>query len=127
MAIDFGSRKVGIALSDAKREFAFPHIVVKREDALEAVQKIVKSHEVVAVVIGESKDLSGKDNPIQKSIISFAEAVEKKTELPIYFEPEHFSSKEASRETGENDMIDASAAAVLLRSFIEKKRYKETQ
>lgn len=126
MAVDFGIKKVGIALSDQEQHFAFPHTVVRREDALEAVCGAAKSHDVVAIVFGESKNFSGEDNPVQKSVASFAEKVGRKTGLPIYFEPEFYTTREAARIVGERDMIDAAAAAVILRSFIEKKRYEKT-
>lgn len=126
LAIDFGVRKVGLALSDQGEEFAFPYAVVKREEALSTIVSLVKEKGIEAVVFGSSKDLKGNDNPVQVQINTFAETIKEKCGLPIFFEPEFYSSREAARLSRDHAMIDASAAAVILKGFLERRNNQKT-
>ena len=74
------------------------------------------------VVVGESKNFKGEANEIQKSIDKFAKALEaKEMELDIVFEPEFMTSSQAEKIQGKNNMLDASAATIILQSFLDRK------
>ncbi len=121
LGIDYGSKRVGIAISDEGGRMAFPKKVIPTDKKLiQTVVKICLDQNVGAVVVGESKNLAGGDNLITPKIQKFVEALKKEIKVPIYMEPEFFTSAEAERIQGKNDMIDASAAAIILKSFLDK-------
>ena len=121
MGIDYGKKRVGIALSDQDQRFALPEAVVPNDDhLLEHIQKIVQEKDVIAIVLGESKNFLGEANQIQDDILRFKKNVELVTELPVFFEPELLTSREASHIQGEGKMLDASAAALILKSYLER-------
>ncbi|MFZ1988109.1 MAG: Holliday junction resolvase RuvX, partial [Minisyncoccia bacterium] len=65
IGIDYGTKKVGLALSDEAGTMGFPHgIIPNTPRLLETIVTLIKEKKVEAVVMGESKDFSGKDNPI---------------------------------------------------------------
>ncbi|OHA32620.1 MAG: hypothetical protein A3A22_00405 [Candidatus Taylorbacteria bacterium RIFCSPLOWO2_01_FULL_45_34b] len=140
MGIDYGTKRIGLALSDMEGKIAFPHkVVLAEEAAILIISKICNEEGVEEVVIGESRDFKGEPNPVMKKIEIFKTALEKVTSLPVQLEPEYMTSSQAERIDNErreenrksglrvrrpkvkNKMLDASAAAVILQSYIDKK------
>src|SRR3989338_6356710 len=131
LGIDFGSKRVGLSLSDESGTLAFPYSVLKNDkELLPQVVEIVKEQKVKLVVMGESKDFSGKDNPIAKAAEEFRQALLKLTHKKVEYEQEFLTSVQAGRKQGrrqegsrgtgaraesrrENEMLDASAAAII--------------
>jgi putative Holliday junction resolvase len=126
LGIDFGSKRIGIALSDEAGEFAIPYGVIENnEHIIREIKEICGINNVVEVVIGDSKDFSGKDNVIMGEVIPFKAELEKNLGLPVFLHPEFMTSSQAERLQGKNDMLDASAAALILGSYLELKAHKE--
>lgn len=124
MGIDYGAKRVGIALSDDGGEMAFAKVVFAADDGLvQTISDMCKAQRVEAVVIGDSRDYSGNENPIMKSARIFIEQLKQKISLPIFLEPELMTSMEAEQLQGHNDMHDASAAALILKSYIDRMRH----
>ncbi len=140
LGIDFGTKRVGLALSDESGTLAFPHSVVGNDKTLlSEVGKVIKEHKIELVVIGESKDFKGKDNPVAKKAAEFKKALEETARITVAYEPEFMTSVQAgrkherrargSRGTGlraeqrkTNEMLDASAAAIILQSYLDRVR-----
>lgn len=121
LGIDYGSQKIGLALSDEAGSMAFPLKIIKSDaHAVAHVRELVDEHAAAGVVIGYSHNLRGEENPIMKKIQHFKEALADAVEVPIYFESEVYTSREAERIQGKHDMLDASAATLLLQSFLDK-------
>jgi len=121
LGIDFGEKRVGIAISDNEGKVAFPKIVL--ENNAELIQKVLdlcKDNEIGDIVIGESKDYNGNDNKISPKIIIFKKELLSKIKIPIHLEPEFMSSMQVEKTFGKTDMLDASAAAIILQTFMDK-------
>ncbi len=115
-------------MSDEGLNMAFPYETLSNNKKLvEEVNKICQKERVSLVVIGESKTLSGKDNPIMKDISVFIKRFSKLTEIPVHFEPEFFSTKEALRFKNDRKNKDASAAAIILQRFLERHRLVDNE
>ncbi len=71
------------------------------------------------VVMGESRDYQGQINDIMWKIQGFKKQLET-IGFKVVFEPEFMTSVQASQITGENKMLDASAAAIILQSHLDK-------
>ena len=108
----------------------FPHsIIPNAPDTLDAVARLIGERSVGGVVMGESLDFSGNENPIAAAARAFAEALEARTRVPVYWEQELFTSalarraqdREAkSRAPKSHADVDASAAALILTSYLER-------
>lgn len=121
LGIDYGSKRVGIALSNIEQTFAQPYKVIENKGKLlEEIKKIATDQGVVGIVLGESKNFKGVDNPIMKDITAFAQTLKDETKLPVYLEPEFLSSHQAQYFQGKHDLLDASAAAIILQSYLDK-------
>jgi len=119
LGIDFGSKRVGLALSDEGGKFAIPHSVLPNDHKL--IGKIVAlCKDVQGIVLGESVDDKGENNKIMELIIPFKKELEGVTRLPVIYEKEYMSSQHAEFFQGKHDMLDASAAALILQRYLDK-------
>lgn len=136
MGIDFGTKRVGVALSDVEAHVAFPHSVLKNSPTLsEDISKIAHIEEIEKIIIGESKDFNMKDNPLMDKInilkdelcgLGFAVVFHNEflTSHQVSSETFGASRKEKSRKSEKKDeMIDAKAATILLQSYIDKNAF----
>ena len=121
LGIDFGSKRIGLALSDPAGRIAFPRDVVGNEGdkTLNYVVELCQREEVDEIVLGESLDYKGQPNPIQAKIENWKTKLESLSDLPVHFERETLTSAEAARNTGK-EMLDASAAALILQAYLDK-------
>ena len=123
LGIDYGAKRVGIAVSDTGEVLAFPHVILENTKALiEDVKKICDEKAVRLIVLGRSRDLKGSDNPIMERINGFKTELEGALELPVVFQEEYWTSEEARRFQGNDMHIDASAAALILQRFLDTMR-----
>jgi len=121
LGIDFGSKRVGVATSDEEGKMAFPYsVILNGEKLFTEIDKIIKKEKIDKIVIGESKNFAGEPNAIMKEIEKFKKELQDKTELKVIFEPEFMTSSQAEIIQGKNEMHDASAAAIILQSFLDK-------
>lgn len=126
LGIDYGTKRVGLALSDEDGQLAFPKSVLSNsKDIIEDIKKLCAEEGISGVVIGESRDLDGTPNPLMKDIEIFMEQLKKEIDIPLYLEPEFFTSHQAQKIQGKNKMLDASAAAIILQSFLDKENNKK--
>jgi len=121
LGIDYGTKKVGIAISDEDGRMAFPHGVLPNDNRLTTViQELCAKETIGAVVLGESLDFSGQPNPVMKKILAFKKTLEGKLSLPVFLEKEFLTSKQARNIHDSGDLNDASAAAIILQSYLDK-------
>ncbi len=110
LGIDFGSKRIGFAVSDEDARLAFPLVVLQNDSKiLDSVEKIIKEKNIKAVVLGESKNFKGEPNQIMKNIEKFKKNLEEKLKLPVFLEPEFMTSRQAEILQGNNDMNDVNA------------------
>jgi len=121
LGIDYGEKRVGVAISDEEAGFAFPKVILQNNGAINEILSICESENISGIVVGESLSSNGIQNEIDKKIKSFADKLGKEISLPIFFQREDFSSVEASRFQIDNNKKDDSAAAIILQRFLDKK------
>lgn len=123
IGIDYGTKRVGIAISDDDGKMAFPYDVFSADEKLIGKIKVLcADRKVETIVVGESKNFAGEDNPIMADIKKFSEKLKKEIGLPIILEPEFLTSAQASRIQGNVEGLDASAATIILQSYLDKKK-----
>lgn len=130
LGIDYGSKKVGLALSDEAGSMGFPHAIVQNTPALlDEVARLIAEKDVRVVVIGESRDFAGGDNPIALAARAFGDAVQTRTGVPVVYESEVLTSEEArqapskqmkTRSPKQHRAVDDSAAALILTSYLSR-------
>src|SRR3989344_779141 len=114
LGIDYGSKRIGLAVSDEEGRIAFPREVVKSggEKTLRYIERFCESEKIGAIILGESLDYKGIPNPVQSAIANFKLQIEKFTGIAVICQSEIITSAEAARSTSKG-MLDASAALIL--------------
>ena len=121
VGIDYGEKRIGIALSDTEGRFAFSKEVIQNvSNPTDAVVAFCSKEGVSTVIVGESKNYKGENNSIMKRIVPFVESL-KKAGLSVVWEPEFMSSQQAEYHQGAIKKLDASSAAIILQSYLDKK------
>lgn len=123
LGIDYGTKRIGIALSDEGGTIAFPKEVLENsKNTTDRIAGIAHEAQAGVIVVGESKDWGGRENPLMGDIRSFKKSLEDK-DFTVVLEPEFFSSVEAGRFQGVGEKHDASAAAIILQRYLDKQKH----
>lgn len=123
MGIDYGTKRVGVAMSDEEGQMAFPLTTLQNNDALcEQVHALLEEYQVGGIVFGRSENLHGEDNALQEDIDVFQNKLKEHTDISFFEEKEQYTTQEALRIQGRTPETDASAAALILNSFLMKQK-----
>lgn len=121
LGIDYGTKRVGLALSDESGTMAFPHAVYENSGSLvRDLAALCAAEGVRVIVIGQSLDRSGKSNPVQAAIEELVTDLTLETGFPVHLEPEQYTTQAATRIQGRSEKTDAAAAALILDSFLTR-------
>ena len=119
MALDYGHMRVGVASTDESGQFALPRMTLPNDEHLiDKILEIKEKEGVERIVIGESRNFEGEPNAILAESQKFKEDLEKRG-VEVIFHPEILTTVEARRLQGNNELTDASAAALILKSYID--------
>ena len=123
LGIDYGGKRIGIALSDPGGRLAFPETVISHgntQKAAEKIKAILEKEEVSKIIVGLPLGLDGKETAESVEVRQFTEGLKKRTMLPMEFENEMFTTRMAKHPGVKKDRLDASAAAIILQSYLDK-------
>ncbi len=129
LGIDYGTKRVGLALSDERGSMAFPLTTIPAGEGLvDALVILVAEKKVDRVVLGESNDFSGKPNALKAHTDALKSALEG-LGISVVYEPELLTSMQAARGAQNarlrthkvaREQIDASAAALILQGYLDR-------
>ncbi|HKY25158.1 MAG TPA: Holliday junction resolvase RuvX [Gaiella sp.] len=124
MALDFGSARTGVAVSDATGTLARPVCVVERaatEPGLDRLAALVAEHEAQLVVVGLPLTLRGERGEQARATEVFVETLRDRLEVSVETYDERFTTMLA-QQSGARAPEDAVAAAHLLQGWLERSR-----
>ncbi len=139
LGIDYGARRIGLALSDATATLASPWRQLERPAsepetmvmiAREVAQLVAADDGLQAVVVGWPRRLDGSATHLTPLVEAFARALEARISVPVILQDERLSSHEAESRLAvrERDWrrrkvrLDAAAAAVVLQDYLDHRR-----
>ena len=123
LALDYGSARTGVAVSDATGTLARPLEVVQRartEAGLARIAALVAEHEVERIVVGLPLTLRGEHGAQAQETKRFVASLAKVVSVPVETYDERFTTTLAGRSGSTKAPEDARAAAVLLSSYLER-------
>ncbi len=133
MGLDYGERRIGVAVSDPTGSVAQPLETIQRSRSgqpthLDRIAQIVEEYEVDRIVVGLPLHLDGGQGPAAEAARSFGKRVEERTRVSVEFLDERWTSVEARRtlhEAGlstrkQRNRVDPIAAALLLRAYMAR-------
>ncbi len=139
MALDVGSKTVGVATSDVLRSLATPLLTLKRRKLavdLAALAELAGKHQAKALVVGLPLNMDGTEGPRCQSVRQFAANLERHgppalASLPVLFQDERLSTAAVTRGMIDDydmsrakraERVDAAAAAWILESALARLR-----
>jgi putative Holliday junction resolvase len=133
LAIDFGTVRIGTALSDELRMLASPHIVIPySKDAAQAVAALAAQQNVESVVLGMPYALDGTESEMTRQTKNFAAKLRALVTCPVIEWDEAFSSRRAGEQMRSAGVkkkkrqtkgtTDAWAAAIILQEYLDSLR-----
>lgn len=124
LGIDYGTKRIGLAISDEAGSFAFPRETIARDDkVVDTIVHIVEREKVGAIVVGDARALSGAHNDMTAEVESFARTLEEAGHVSVHLAREAWSSQEAARFAPKGKKHDdSSAAAIILQRFLDSSR-----
>lgn len=134
LAVDYGERRVGVALSDPTGTLASPLDTIKRRRGkrppVKALERLARKHDVAHVVMGLPLDPSGKENEWCAEVREVGDELGRRLEVPVHYVDERFTSARAERairgiglpreERERKERVDAAAAAVILQQWLDR-------
>jgi putative Holliday junction resolvase len=141
LGIDYGTKKIGIAVSDPLGTVAFPReVLVNDREVLKVLATLIETENIEGIVVGESFNLSGGLNPVAAAASQFAQKLKglAATPLTVTYQDERFTTKQARTLPNEGaprgnvarhridapveKQADAQAAALILQGFLDKQK-----
>jgi putative Holliday junction resolvase len=123
LALDYGSARTGVAVSDATGTLATPRDPVTKANTRKGIDRlatIVRETEAVRVVVGLPLSLSGRDSPQTAEARAFADRLAARLgdAVPVELYDERFTTTLAQRSFGDRTSEDSRAAAILLEEWL---------
>ncbi len=131
MAFDFGTKRLGIAVTDPLKIFATALTTIPPKDIVPFIQTYLKTQQVETFVVGEPKQMDGTASQSAQQVKDFVRVLKKHfPDTPIEMMDERFTSKMASATIAQSglkksarqnkELIDSVAATIILQSYLEK-------
>lgn len=133
LGVDWGMKRIGLAISDPTRTLASPLGVVYRRASkrppLRKIEELVRPEGVTAIVMGLPLELDGSESTWTAEIRRVGEALSRRLGVPVAYSDERFSSLDAEarvrssglpkRERERKDRVDMAAAALILQRWLD--------
>ncbi len=123
LAIDPGSRYLGLALAEDEIKIAMPYGVLEikcHEDLFGKLEEIIAREKIGKIVIGRPIGLSGRETEQTKNTDHFIEEVKQKIKLPVVIVDERLTSKMADKLLSNKAENHAVAAGIILQNYLDK-------
>lgn len=139
IGLDYGTKTVGVALSDESQIIASPHITIERKHATKLrqtyaqIEEIIREYEVGLIVLGFPKNMNNTEGERAEATKDFAENLERRTGIEVRLVDERLTTMQADRildatgvaQSARKEHIDKMAAAIILQSFLDMKKNQE--
>ncbi|MCX6168180.1 MAG: Holliday junction resolvase RuvX [Ignavibacteriales bacterium] len=129
LAIDFGEKRIGFAITDPMNIFGYPLVTVPNDKKFwNELSKVILEYKVVKIILGYPLKESGSESTSSKAVLKFKEELEKRITLPIELVDERYSSSIArdriiesvssKKKRRDKSLLDKNAAAVMLEDYL---------
>lgn len=127
LGVDCGTKRVGVAVSDALRLLATPKAVFERADAVEEIARLVTEDDIDTIVVGLPSGLSGADTASTQDARNLGDELGRRIGVPVAFMDERFTTRMAEssliesgiRRRERRDTVDKVAAAIILQDYLD--------
>jgi len=129
LAIDFGEKRIGIAITDPLRMFAYPLVTIDNNAKFwNSFLGLFNEFNITQIILGYPLKESGEESNVSKMVIKFKEEIEKRIKVPIELVDERYSSEIAKqnilqsvsskKKRRDKGLVDKNAASVILQDYL---------
>ncbi|MAS20771.1 MAG: Holliday junction resolvase RuvX [Bacteroidota bacterium] len=128
LALDFGTKRTGIAVTDELQLIASGLTTVNTTDLLDFLKKYFSEENVELILLGEPKRMNNEASHVETEILKFRESLEKITSIPIKRVDERFTSKMAAqtmldsglkkKQRKNKALLDEISATIILQTYL---------
>ena len=129
LAIDFGEKRIGFAITDPLNMFGYPLVTVSNDNKFwNELSRVISEYKVVKIILGYPLKESGSESTSSKAVLKFKQELEKRITLPIELVDERYSSSIArdriiqsvssKKKRRDKSLLDKNAAAVMLEDYL---------
>jgi putative Holliday junction resolvase len=130
LAIDYGSRRMGLAVSDPLGITAQGLETLERKNKrsdFARLERVIREYQVAEIVLGNPLRMSGEEGTQSRKVAEFADELRRRFERPVHLWDERLTSSEANRLLRESEVslhkraqaVDRMAATLILQSFLQ--------
>lgn len=130
LAIDYGTRRMGLAVSDPLGITAQGLETLERKNKradFGRLERTIREYQVREIVLGNPLRMSGEESTLSQKVAEFAEELRRRFQLPVHLWDERLTSAEANRLLREAELsikkraqaVDRMAAVLILQSFMQ--------
>lgn len=130
LAIDFGEKRIGIAVTDPLKIFAYPLTTINNDlKFLDRLKEIITQYSVTKIILGIPLREDGSETVISRKVLNFKSTVEKELNIEIELVDERYSSQIAKdriiesvvskKKRRDKSLLDKNAAAVILEDWLK--------
>ncbi|WP_423148682.1 Holliday junction resolvase RuvX [Rubrolithibacter danxiaensis] len=134
MAFDYGTKRIGVAVTDPLQIIATGLETIHPKDAVDYLKRYLQTEEVACFVVGEPKQMDGTASESGQHVKGFITILKKNfPQIPVQTIDERFTSKMASaaiaqsgfkkKDRQNKERIDTISATIILQSYLEKQSY----
>ncbi len=141
IGLDYGTKTVGVAISDETKLIAQPLVTIERKQANKlrqtyaAIEEIIREQDVELIVLGYPKNMNNTEGERAMATQEFKEALERRTGLEVVLVDERLTTVEANRIledtgvalSGRKEHIDKMAAAIILQNYLDMEYNKRQE
>ena len=123
LGIDYGSKKVGLAIADLETKIATPFKIIKNKDILAKISEICKDDNIDKIIVGVPISLKGTMSKQSIEVIKFINKLKDKVDIEVIEQDEKLSSLYANKllkETKAKGLDDDVAAMIILQSYLDE-------
>jgi len=121
LAIDFGEKRIGLALSDEEQKFAFEFEIWTPEQIMMQLPSLIKEKDISKIILGHPLNMSGQATLKTAEVLDFQKKILELSGLEVELVDERLSSKMAENISGSSKNIDSLAAQIFLENYLNKK------
>lgn len=136
MGLDYGSKTVGVAVSDPEGIIASGVEIIRRKDenhlrqTLSRIEELIREYEVGEIVLGLPKNMNNSEGVRVELTMDFKEKLERRTNLPVFMYDERLTTVMADktmmeagvRRENRKDYVDMIAATIILQDYLDRKK-----
>ena len=136
LAVDYGRRRIGLAISDELGITAEPLPILERKnrrDDIRRLRDVARQYTIALIIVGSPVHLDGHAGEMAEEASRFAARLQKELGLPVKLRDERLTTWEAEQtlrevtgRKGRGANVDSVAAAILLREYLEENRRRES-